>query len=135
MKMNIKIQNSKQSFVTLWRELERTRQRFATEYRRFCPRRILRDWFGEEATDDFIWDVCYSCNQEGYNELPPPAEAPMKCREFLRALVTVKLGLSEFKINRSALDAAYNQVFPDSKPLNVRKRKKPTPRAKRKKPP
>ena len=102
----ITIENNKQSFVALWLELERTRQRFATEYRRFCPRRILRDWFGEEATDDFIWDVCYCCNQEGYNELPPPAEAPMKCREFLRALVTVRLGLSEFKINRSALDAA-----------------------------
>ena len=55
--MDIVIQNTQECFVALWRELERTRQRFEAEYRRFCIRRVMREWFGAEATDDFIWDV------------------------------------------------------------------------------
>ncbi len=129
MKMNIEIQNNEQSFVALWRELERTRQHFDDESYRFCPRRILRDWFGEEATDDFIWDVCFNTVIDdeqvyGYDLLPPPEEFTVT-REFLRAVVATKLGIGMRKVNLRALDAAYNQVFPDSKPLNVRKRKKP----------
>ncbi len=111
----ITIENNKQSFVALWRELERTRRRFDDECYRFCPRRILRDWFGEEATDDFIWDVCFNTviDEEqvyGYDLLPPPEEYTVP-REFLRAVVATKLGIGMRKVNLRALDAAYGQVF------------------------
>ena len=120
--MSIEIQNNKQSFVALWQELERTRQRFATEYRRFCPRRILRDWFGEEATDDFIWEVCFNTVIDdeqvyGYDLLPPPEEFTVT-REFLRAVVATKLGIGMRKVDLRALDAAYKQVL---SPCGVRR--------------
>ena len=116
--MKIEIQNNKQCFVQLWLELERTRQRFDDECRRFCPRRILFDWFGEEATDDFIWEVCFNTVIDdeqvyGYDLMPPPEEFTVT-REFLRAVVATKLGIGMRKVDLRALDAAYSIAFPGS---------------------
>ena len=122
--MNIDIQNNKECFVALWLQLERTRQIFGMQYKRFCIRRVLRSWMPTEATDDFIWEVCFLCEQQGYNELPQPSLYPRKSREFLRALVAVKLGIGMRKVNLKALDEAYSIVFPHSTKINVNKKKK-----------
>ena len=121
----IDIQNNQECFVQLWLRLERTRRLLGGQYRRFCIRRVLKVWFGNEANDDFIWKVCFRCEQEGWNELPPPTLNPRKHRELLRAIVSVKLGISFYRVNLKALDAAYSKAFPRSTPLNVSKR--PTP--------
>ena len=127
--MEITIQNNKECFVTLWRQLERTRQLFGMQYRRFCIRRVLRSWMPTEATDDFIWEVCNLASLSfdepvyGLDELPPPTLYPRKSREFLRALVAHKLGIGVRQVNLEALDAAYRIAFPTSVPINVRKRK------------
>ena len=125
--MNTEIQNTKECFVQLWRELERTRQLLGMQYKRFCIRRVLRSWMPTEATDEFIWEVCDISEQEGYNELPPPTLYPRKSREFLRALVAVKLGIGMRKVDVKALDEAYSIAFPQSTPINVRKRKRKPP--------
>ena len=65
--------------------LERTRLLLGGQYKRFCIRNVLKAWFGYEATDDFIWEVCNRCDQEGWNELPIPSLYPRKHRELLRA--------------------------------------------------
>ena len=65
------------------------------------------------------------CEQEGWNELPPPALYPRPHRELLRAIVSVTLGISMRKVNLHALDAAYSTAFPSSTPLNVNKKKRP----------
>ena len=54
----ITIENNQECFVQLWRMLERTRRLLGGQYKRFCIRRVLKTWFGVEATDDFIWEVC-----------------------------------------------------------------------------
>ncbi len=120
----IKIDNNQDSFVQLWRLLERTRLFLRTQHRRFCIRRVLQLWFENEADDDFIWEVCRLCEQEGYTELPPPRLYPRKHRELIRAIVAVKNGTSFYKIKLKALDAAYSIAFPNSTPLNVNKKKK-----------
>ena len=45
-------------------------------------------------------------------------------REFLRALVAVKLGIGIRKVDLNALDAAYSIAFPHSTPLNVNKKRR-----------
>ena len=120
----IVIQNNQACFVQLWRKLERTRQLLGGQYKRFCIRRVLKTWFGFEANDNFIWEVCSRCDQEGWNELPLPSLYPRKHRELLRAIVSVKLGISYYKVDLKALDAAYSIAFPKSTPLNVNKKKK-----------
>jgi hypothetical protein len=50
----IEIQNTQACFVQLWRKLERSRQLLSGQCKRFCVRRVLKTWFGQEATDDFI---------------------------------------------------------------------------------
>ena len=110
--------------MQLWLRLERTRHLLRGQYKRFCIRRVLKTWFGLEATDDFIWEVCTRCDQEGWNELPPPSLYPRKHRELLRAIVSVRLGISFFKIDLKALDTAYSIAFPNSTPLNVNKKKR-----------
>ena len=114
--------------------LERTRRLFADHYRRFCIRNILKDWFGTRATDDFIWEVCNSIilddDQQvyGYDALPRPKLYPRKHREFLRALVSVVLGIGIRKVSLRDLDAAYSIAFPKSTPINVnKKRSQPLP--------
>ena len=119
-----KIENTQECFVQLWLRLERTRRLLGGQYKRFCIRRVLKTWFGFEATDDFIWEVCRRCEQEGWNELPLPQLYPRQHRELLRAIVSVKLGISNYKINLKALDKAYSIAFPKSTPLNVSKKKR-----------
>ena len=125
----IEIQNTQECFVQLWRMLERTRRLLGGQYKRFCIRSVLKLWFGVEANDDFIWEVCHMAAvdgepQEGWNELPVPSLYPRKHRELLRAIVAVKTGNSFYKIDLKALDRAYSIAFPHSTPINVNKKKK-----------
>ena len=121
----ITIENTQECFVRLWRLLEHTRHHLNGQCRRFCVRSVLRLWFEEEATDDFIWQVCRLSEQEGWNELPPPARYPRPHRELLRAIVATRLGISYYKqVDLKALDAAYSVAFPRSTPLNVNKKKR-----------
>ena len=122
------IENNKECFVQLWRKLERTRRLLGGQYRRFCIRRVLKAWFVTDVTDDMIWQVCRLCEQTGFDELPPPALYPRPHREFLRALVAVRTGISFYKIDLKALDAAYSVAFPNSTPINVNKKKRMSPR-------
>ena len=119
----INVENNQECFVVLWRKLERTRRLLGGQYKRFCIRNVLKSWFGYEATDDFIWEVCRLCEQEGYNELPIPSLYPLKHRELLRAIVAVRLGISFYKIDLKALDKAYSEAFPNSTPINKNKKK------------
>ena len=120
----VKIENNQECFVKLWLRLERTRRLFGGQCKRFCIRNVLKAWFGGEATDNFIWEVCHLCEQEGWNELPLPSLYPRKHRELLRAIVAVRTGISFWKINLKVLDAAYSEAFPHSTPLNVSKKRK-----------
>ena len=111
--------------MLLWRRLERTRRLLGGQCKRYCIRNILKAWFGSEATDDFIWEVCRLSEQEGWNELPIPSLYPLKHRELLRAVVAVRLGISFYKkVNLKALDAAYSEAFPNSTPINKNKKGK-----------
>ena len=123
------IENSQECFVQLWRKLERTRRLLGGQYKRYCIRNVLKSWFGPEATDDMIWQVCHLAvvddePQEGWNELPLPSLYPRRHRELLRAIVAVRLGISYWKVNLRALDAAYAEVFPHSTPININKKRK-----------
>jgi hypothetical protein len=123
------IENNQECFVQLWLRLERTRLLLGGQCKRFCIRRVLKTWFGFEATDDFIWKVCHLAAvddepQEGWNELPPPSLYPRKHREMLRAIVSVRLGISYYKVDLKALDKAYSIVFPKSTPINLSKKRK-----------
>ena len=120
----MEIQNTQECFVRLWLRLERTRRLLGGQYKRFCIRRVLKSWFGFEANDEFIWEVCHLCEQEGWDELPPPSLYPRQHRELLRAIVAVKTDISYYKIHLRALDAAYSIAFPKSTPINVNKKKK-----------
>ena len=120
----ITIENNQDCFVQLWLKLERTRRLLGGQYRRFCIRSVLKSWFSGEATDDFIWQVCHLCEQEGWDELPLPSLYPRRHRELLRAIVAVKTGISYWKVNLKALDAAYSIAFTNSTPINVNKKKR-----------
>ena len=124
------IQNTQECFVRLWLRLERTRCLLGGQYKRFCIRSVLKVWFGGEANDDFIWEVCFRASTEeltlnGYDILPPPSLYPRKHRELLRALVAVSLDIGMRKVHLSQLDKAYSQAFPRSTAINVNKKKKP----------
>ena len=125
----ITIENTQECFVQLWLRLERTRRLLGGQYKRFCIRNVLKTWFGGEANDDFIWEICHLAAvddepQEGWNELPMPSLYPRKHRELLRAIVSVRLGISFYKIDLKALDCAYSIAFPKSTPINVNKKKR-----------
>ena len=113
------IENTQECFVQLWLRLERTRRLLWEQHKRFCIRNILKAWLDFEATDNFIWEVCRECEQYGWDELPPPKFYPRKHRDFLKALITVKVGKPKF----AELDAAYSIVFPNSTPINVNKKR------------
>ena len=121
----MEISNNQECFVRLWLMLGRTRRLLGAQRKRFCIRRILKSWFGLEATDDFIWEVCIRCEQEGWNDMPPPSLYPRPHREMLRTVVSVWLGISYYRVNLRALDTAYSIAFPRSTPLNVNKKKRP----------
>ena len=118
------IENTQHCFVQLWLRLERTRRLLRGQYKRFCIRNLLKAWFDYEANDNFIWEVCHLCEQEGWNELLPPSLYPREHRELLRAIVAVKTGISFYRINLRALDAAYGIAFPKSTPININKKKR-----------
>ena len=125
----MEIRNDYECFVQLWLRLERTRQLLAMQYKRFCIRRVLQSWLGAEASDDFIWEVCFNTVVDdrqfyGLDELPAPALHPRASREFLRALVAVRLGIGMRKVDLKALDRAYSEAFPHSTPLNVNKKRR-----------
>ena len=124
----IEIQNTQECFVQLWRKLERTRRLLGGQYKRFCIRNVLKTWFGFEANDDFIWEVCNRIDLDepiyGWDELPPPRLYPRKHRELLRAIVSVVLGIGMREVHLKALDKAYSIAFPNSTTINVNKKKK-----------
>ena len=127
------IQNNQECFVQLWRKLECTRRLMWVQHKRFCIRNVLKAWFGHEANDDFVWEVCHQAivddePQVGWDELPTPMLYPRRHREFLRAIVAVKCGISFYRVNLKALDAAYSVAFPNSTAINVNK-KAPSPRS------
>ena len=124
----MKIENNQECFVKLWLQLERTRRLLGGQYKRFCIRRVLQSWFGSKATDDFIWEVCNKTVVDdelvcGWDVLPPPKRYPRKHREFLRAIVSVKLNIGIRKVSLKELDKAYSIAFPGSKAINVNKKK------------
>ena len=124
----ITIENTQECFVRLWLRLERTRRLLGGQYKRFCIRRILQSWFGTQATDDFIWEVCSKTVVDdeqvcGWDALPSPKRYPRKHREFLRAIVSVTLGIGMRKVSLKALDKAYKMAFPGSTGINVNKKK------------
>ena len=125
----VKIENNKECFVQLWLLLERTRRMLGAQYKRFCIRNVLKVWFGPLATDDFIWEVCHHTIVDdewvcGNDMLKPPSLYPRKHRELLRAIVSVKLGLSARQVKLPELDAAYSIAFPNSTALNINKKGK-----------
>ena len=141
--MDIEIRNTQECFVALWRELERTRRDFWMRGRRFCVRRIVQSWLGPEATDDFIWEVCEQASSYleeplyGYDLLPRPTLFPQRSREFLRALVATKLGISIRDVRLGPLNAAFSIAFPQCTAINTEKKKKQhtSKRGRKKKPP
>ena len=120
----MKIENNQECFVQLWRMLGRTRRLLRQHCKRFCIRRVLQLWFDGEATEDFIWQVCNLCEQCGWDELPPPQLYPRQHRELLRAIVAVRTGISFYRVDLKALDAAYSIVYSSSTPINVNKKKR-----------
>ena len=125
----IEVQNTQECFVQLWRKLERTRRLLGGQYKRFCIRNVLKSWFGVEANDDFIWEVCSKTvvddeSAGGWDELPLPSLYPRKHRELLRAIVAVRLGIGMRKVDLKALDKAYSIAFPKSTPININKKKR-----------
>ena len=128
----VTIENTQECFVLLWLQLERTRRLLGMQNKRFCIRHVLRSWFGTEADNDLIWEVCRLMTRSldeddpvcGWDELPPPSLYPRRHRELLRAIVAVKLGIGLRKVNLKALDSAYSIAFPKSTPINVNKKRK-----------
>ena len=125
------IDNNQECFVQLWQRLERTRRLLRMQNKRFCIRNVLKSWFGAEADDDLIWEVCRAATLLldedepicGWDELPPPSLYPRRHRELLRAVVSVKLGIGVRKVNLKALDSAYSIAFPKSTAINVGKKR------------
>lgn len=117
-----KIENTETCFIQLWLQLELTRQGLQEMYKRFCIRNLLKSWFGDRATDDFIWEVCLKCDQLGLNELPIPDVEPRPHRELLRAIMSICLTKNLEKVNLQALDKAYSIAYPSGTPLNINKK-------------
>ena len=116
----VPVTNDQAGFAHLWRQLAATRVRFEAIFKRFCIRRILQDWFPAIATDDWIFEICLECEQGGYDELPDPAVDWLPHRYFLLALIKPLLNdLGDW----NAIDMAYSEVFPDSKPIYLTSRR------------
>lgn len=117
-----KIQDTETCYLQLWLMLESTRLSLREQYKRYCIRNILKEWFDTAATDDFIWEVCIKAEQLGLNELPLPDVDPRPHRELLRATVATILKTGMNSINLMALDRAYRMAYPDGITLNVNKK-------------
>lgn len=117
-----KIQDTETCYLQLWIMLESTRLRLREQYKRYCIRNILKEWFDTAATDDFIWEVCSKAEQLGLNELPLPDVDPRPHRELLRATVATILHTGMNGINLMSLDRAYRIAYPDGITLNVNKK-------------
>lgn len=117
-----KIQDTETCYLQLWLMLESTRLSLREQYKRYCIRNILKEWFDTAATDDFIWEVCIKAEQLGLNELPLPDVDPRPHRELLRATVATILKTGMNGINLIALDRAYSIAYPDGITLNVNKK-------------
>lgn len=117
-----KIQDTETCYLQLWLMLGSTRLSLREQYKRYCIRNILKEWFDATATDDFIWEVCIKAEQLGLNELPLPDVDPRPHRELLRATVATILKTGMNGINLIALDRAYRIAFPDGITLNVNKK-------------
>ena len=116
----VPVTNDQAGFAHLWRQLAATRVRFEAIFKRFCIRRILQDWFPAIATDDWIFEICLECEQGGYDELPDPAVDWLPHRYFLLALIKPLLNdLGDW----DAIDMAYSEVFPYSKPIYLTSRR------------
>jgi len=120
----VKIENNQASFVLLWRMLGRTRRLLRLHCKRFCIRRVLQLWFDGEANEEFIWQICTLCEQCGWDELPSPKLYPRPHRELLRAIVAARTGISYYRVDLRALDAAYSIAYPKSTPININKKKR-----------
>ena len=126
----IEIHNNQDCFVQLWLRLERTRRLLKKQYKRFTIRNVMKAWFGFEATDDWIWEVCRTASLHddepvyGNDILPRPSTYPRRHRELLRAIVAVKLGIGPRKVSLPELDRAYSIAFPKSTPININKKKR-----------
>ena len=118
----IQIMNNIDCFIRLWTELDKAADILRETHRRFCPRRILELWYGPEATDDFIWEVCTRCEILGLNELPTISvnHEPAKC--MLCALVAVKLGIGLQSVKVNELNDAFHLAF--TEPGNTRRKTK-----------
>ena len=95
-------------------------------------RDAIQEVLHTQGADDFVWEVCFNTVVDeqqvyGLDMLPAPALHPRASREFLRALVAVKLGIGMRKVDLKALDRAYSAAFPHSTPLNVNKKKREPP--------
>ena len=122
--IDIEIENTEECFVQLWRLIRRSRRVMRLNCKHFCIRRILQLWFDGQANNEFIWQVCNMCGQCGWDRLPSPSLYPRQHREFLRAVVAVRLGTSYYQVNLRAIDRAYSKVFINSTPINVNKKKR-----------
>lgn len=122
--IDIEIENTEECFVQLWRLIGRSRRVMRLNCKHFCIRRILQLWFDGQANNEFIWQVCNMCGQCGWDRLPSPSLYPRQHREFLRAVVAARLGISYYQVNLRAIDRAYSKVFINSTPINVNKKKR-----------
>ena len=131
--ISMEIENNYSGFVSMWQQLEATRQLLAGQSKRFCVRNVLRSWFprgalprprGEEMSfDDLVWNVCRVASPsgeiQGWTELPAPGIDPRPARDFLRALSQVALGIGARQVKLKELDGAYK----GKKRINVAKKR------------
>ena len=97
--IDIEIENTEECFVQMWRLIRRSRRVMRLNCKHFCIRRILQLWFDGQANNEFIWQVCNMCGQCGWDKLPSPSLYPRQHREFLRAVVAARLGISYYQVS------------------------------------
>ncbi|MGM9697328.1 MAG: hypothetical protein ACI3Y0_01610 [Prevotella sp.] len=128
----MQIEDNKDCYEQLWRNLKHARRLLWMQNRRFCVRRIIQSWFpfgiqqpsGRTLScGEVMEQVCDLSQLCGYDLLPPPSLYPLPHRELLRAVVCVALDKGQRSIDLEALDSAYSIVFPRSTKLNVSKKK------------
>ena len=119
----MEIRNDYDTYVRLWRLLRRTRRQFRERHVMFCPRRILQEWLPDEATDQFIYDVCHQAGLEGYTLLPSPYESALESRDFLIGFLSRYLHISCTVVIYPLMVRAFHEVYPKAKLSLMRWRK------------